>query len=280
MLRMGVRAWIFYCVMNIFVVASVWMAADRIGLLWIVPIMLSINLILLTYGQVLHFLNLKAEPIKNFEQWPAAKTLQQKSIQPLVQQLEIPMPKFWLLKTDTLQAITVGIRPNDTRIYLSRGLLEKMSEQELLAIVTQQLVATHYQAGIGFYFVAALSDLLCRFGNIFDRTTSWIFGLKLSLSNWLIAPLIRILQVCLIPKDIYNKIDRKTAELLANPQDLARALWKMESYSKTYPLIENQYVLSHACSVHPLPETKPLKWLRTHPDMKSRIKNLTGYFPI
>ena len=273
--KLGLRAWIFYSAINILIVASVWMAADRIGLLWIVPIMLSINALLLTYGQVFQFSHLQAKPFEGIQQLSIYP-----KIQSLVQKLDIPMPQFWILQSPTLQAITVGLRPKDTRIYLSHGLINRLAENELLAIITQQLVAAEMHAGIVFYFVAAVSDLVFRIGAAFDKTLGWIFGIKMQLSTWLTTPVIWLLYKILIPKNLYSQIDQKTLEYIEPPQDLAMALWKMESYAKTLPLVQRQFVLSPACAVHPLPEYKPLTWLRTHPPMKSRIKNLVGYFPL
>lgn len=276
MVNAGARARFFYVLLNGLIIALVWWAADRAGLMWIVPIMLSINVVLLTYGQFLEFSNLEAEEISGFDRWGLYKI-----IQPLVTDLGIARPRIYLMPLQTPQALCYARTQKDSHIYLSAGLLDRLEEDELRAVVAQQLVAIKLQAGVGFYFLGATTDLIYRAGRFFDICFGWIFGWSPSLSAWPLSPCIWLLQRLFLPHNIYRQIDKLTAEILQKPEVLARALWKLESYAKTHPMPQqNLYVWSHMCAVSPLWERRPVLWLKTQPPMKSRIKSLVGYFPI
>lgn len=275
MITAGARSWIFYVSLNVLIVALVWVAADRMGLLWIVPIMLSINLLVLTYGQLLDFSKLEGEEIAGHDRWSLHKIVKAASYK-----LQIPTPRVFLIPTQTPQALSFARSARHARIYVSEGLLERLTDDESAAILVQQMVALKMQAGVSFYFLGAWTDLLLRAGRAIDLSVSYLIGWKPQISVWPLTPVIWILQRLFIPKDIYLAMDRETAELLQSPEPLARALWKLESYAKTKPMPQSHLVWSHMCAVSPLREKRPWSWLKTQPHMKSRIKSLVGYYPL
>lgn len=268
------RAWSFYVLLNILAIALTWWAADRIGILWLMPFMLSINVLILTYGQLLNFSQLPAEPLLGHDHWGLSAM-----VDGLSEKIGVARPEVLLLKSSTPQALVFGRSRNSSKLYLSEGLLNKLNRDEMEAILAQQLVILKSSAGVSFYLLGAIGDLLFRVGQVLDRAVAWVFGLKSQVSAWPATPFMWTLQKLLIPKNLYFKADAQASKLIDQPQALASALWKLDSYSRTSPL-PSVYVWSHMCSVSPLTERKPFRWLRTQPSMKSRIKNLLGYFPI
>ena len=76
----------------------------------------------------------------------------------------------------------------------------------------------------------------------------------------------------------FQKLDRRTSTMIDSPEDLARALWKMESYAQTQPWRES-WVFAHMCIVSPLSYRSLQNFLRTQPPLKRRIKDLVGRYP-
>ena len=62
----------------------------------------------------------------------------------------------------------------------------------------------------------------------------------------MLAPVTWFLQYALLSPDDFIRLDRTTARRLGRPEDLARALWKMESYAETRPW-EQPWVFAHMC---------------------------------
>ncbi|MCB0407580.1 MAG: hypothetical protein KDD34_05195, partial [Bdellovibrionales bacterium] len=95
----------------------------------------------------------------------------------------------------------------------------------------------------------------------------------------LISPLVSLFLRLEIGGSSYFKSDQLAAELNSNPHALAKALWKLHSYSLTTPL-EAPIATSHLWMVSPLARKDWTSKFRIQPSIDRRIKNLVGYYPI
>jgi hypothetical protein len=118
-------------------------------------------------------------------------------------------------------------------------------------------------------------DLLLRAGLGFERAFGFVFGWAPKLSAWLVGPWTWLLHHLLMSPRDFQTLDKVTAAKLDSPEDLARALWKMEAYAQTQPW-SDPWVFAHMCMVSPF----GVQIFQVQPTLKGRIKNLLGRYPL
>jgi heat shock protein HtpX len=150
------------------------------------------------------------------------------------------MPRITIIGDDSLNAFASGINPKSYTVSLSRGIIEKLNDQELEAVIAHEL--THIRnrdvrlliisivfVGI-FAFISEAIFRSMRFGSMSrgkkgSGGAAIIIALLLALVGYLIASLFRF---ALSRKREYLA-DAGSAELTRNPLALASALKKISA---------------------------------------------------
>ena len=148
------------------------------------------------------------------------------------------MPKINIIEDDSLNAFASGINSNNYTVSLSRGIIDKLNDQELEAVIAHEL--THIRnrdvrlliisiifVGI-FAFISETMFRSMRFGGLSrgkkgSGGAAVIVALLLALVGYLVASLFRF---ALSRKREYLA-DSGSAELTRNPLALASALRKI-----------------------------------------------------
>lgn len=264
------RAVLFVAIANAAWMVGAWFTLERENGLWITPIALSINFLLLTYDRVLTFTKMTSEPLLGQDPWGLLKTVHE-----LAQEFERPEPKVFLIHHSCAQVFSYGRTRKNVRLFVTDGALKLLSERELRAALTFQMTAMDESYGVLNYWMGAVVDLLFRSGLALERAFGFVFGWSPKLSTWLVGPWTWLLHHLLMsPRDFHN-LDKTTAAKLESPEDLARALWKMEAYAQTHPWTD-PWVFAHMCMVSPL----GLQVFHVQPNLKGRIKSLLGRYPL
>lgn len=261
------RAVLFLVLVNVAWIAAAWTWTEREHWLWITPIALSINFLLLTYDQVLSFSGLEAREIAGQDPWGILKT-----VHALRAKRDVPEPRIFLVPTERAHVFAYGRHRNRPRIYLTEGAVNLLSSAELEAVLAHQLLAGERGLTVLNYWVGAALDLLYRLGSGVERAFAFVFGWAPELSAWLMRPSIWLMDQLLLGRRDLEKLDRDTAAWLGRPDDLARALWKMDAYSRTRPWPE-AWVFAHMCLINP-------RASRPQPELKPRLRLLAGRFPL
>jgi heat shock protein HtpX len=252
--------------------AAAWL--DRNEWLWITPFALSINFLLLAYDQVLTFSHLESRPIVGQDPWGLLK-----SVHRLSEQFAVRAPQVHLLDHPSAHIFSYAKTGRSTRLFVTKGLLDLLSPDEINAVLTFQMVAIQSSFTCLNYWVGAAIDLLLRVGNGAERAFAFVFGWTPPVKGWIIGPWIWLLQFMLVSPRDFQYLDSATAAKLPHAEDLARALWKMEAYAQTRPWGE-PWVFSHMCMVSPLTAKPIFRMLTAQPNLKSRIKRLVGRYPL
>lgn len=274
LLNPKVRVTLFVMVTNAawILAATAWL--DRSEWLWITPFALSINFLLLSYDQVLTFSHLESEPILGQDPWGLLKTVHQLSTQ-----FEVQPPRVFLLRHPSAHVFSYAKTGHNARLFVTDGALKLLSPQELHAALTFQMVALKSSFAFLNYWLGASIDILLRLGRGMEKLCTIVFGWTPPIKSWFISPWIWLLQFFLLSPRDFQTLDSKTALKIAQPEDLARALWKMEAYAQTLPWNE-PWVFSHMCMVSPLSAKPVFRTLRAQPSLRSRIKRLVGRYPL
>ncbi len=274
MLNPKLRAAVFLIFINAAWIVASWTWTDREHWLWITPIALSINFLLLTYDQVLSFKGLETQRLEGQDPWGLLKT-----VHALSEKYKIQEPSLFLIPHASAQAFAYARSRKRARLFISEGTVRLLTKPELEAVLTFQLMAINNSLSILNYWSGALLDLIYRLGLVLEKSVAFALGWTPKISVWLLRPFMWALQLTLMSARDFQKLDRQTALRIDNPEDLARALWKMESYAQTLPW-RNAWVFAHMCIVNPLDGTSLLNSLHVQPPLKRRIKNLVGRYPL
>lgn len=255
-------------------ISAAWMWCERETWLWILPIALSINGLLLTYDQVLNFRVLSATPLTGNDPWGLLKIVNE-----LCTQLQVPMPKIYLIERPSAQIFSYAKTQSRTRLFVTHGTLDLLSSRQLRAALTFQLMTIRSSYNVFNYWVAAILDLFYRLGKTGERAFGFMFGWRPALAAWFISPWLWLVRALLLGAGDFYKLDRETANSLDTPEDLAQALWKMEAYAQTRPWPE-PWIFAHMCMVSPLTLRGFYSLARVQPPLHGRIKSLVGRYPL
>jgi heat shock protein HtpX len=199
------------------------------------------------------------------------------------------MPKVNIIEDDSLNAFASGINSNTYSVSLSRGIIDKLADDELEAVIAHEL--THIRnrdvrlliisivfVGI-FGFITEMLFRSMRFGRIGrgkKEGAAILIGVLLALLGYLLASLFRF---ALSRKREYLA-DAGSAELTKRPQSLASALRKV-SADPTIEAVKRKDVAQMFIE-NPQEKEKKSSFsianlFATHPPIDKRIKLLEQY---
>jgi hypothetical protein len=183
-------------------------------------------------------------------------------------------PEIYMVAHPSAQVFAYARSRRRPRLFITEGAAELLSPAELEAVLTFELLSFDRSLPVLNYWVGSILDLQFRLGRALERGFAFVFGWAPPIAVWLIGPASMLMHFLLLSPADYQKLDKRTAAMLGNPENLARALWKMESYARTKPWRES-WVFAHMCIVSPLPNL-----MRVQPPLKRRIKDLLGRYPL
>ena len=207
------------------------------------------------------------------------------------------LPNIHVIESETPLAFSAGLMPKRSSVFVSRALLEKMSDKELEIILayefrrldTQQTAAaTAISALVGLLsFTARLIDdvILLRFITCFFRKTSDRIellkhgGVRFGPMTLLISPLVAFLVRVSVSRKAIISTDRFVADLTGDRSLVARTLWKLDSYAKTRPFPVN-LAEAHLFMVSPLVRYPLWRFAVAQPPIERRLFHLTGHEPL
>ncbi|MDM8564473.1 zinc metalloprotease HtpX [Candidatus Halobeggiatoa sp. HSG11] len=182
------------------------------------------------------------------------------------------IPQLYYLPSDLMNAFTVGTE-KDAVIALSDGILQRLSQKEIAAILAHEI--SHIVNGdvkiMRFAdFTNHLTNILSIVGQILLLLNLPLYFLEVDTISWLLifvlifAPIVtNLLQLALSRTREYDA-DLGAAQILGDPTMLAAALTKMGNYQK-------KFLAKATMPGHYAPEPS---LLRTHPSIKNRVKRL------
>ncbi|HWT66028.1 MAG TPA: zinc metalloprotease HtpX [Terracidiphilus sp.] len=199
----------------------------------------------------------------------------------------IPMPKIYVIPTDSPNAFATGRSPQHASVAVTHGILGLLNDDELEGVLAHELGHVRNRDILTSSIAATLAGaiaLLARiayFGAIFggygggDRRDREGGGLGAIVMLFL-APFMAMLIQLWVSRTREYEADHTGAELTGNPYALASALEKISTYSQRVPLVASPSS-AHLFIVQPLLSGDTFASLfSTHPPIKKRIERLIG----
>ncbi len=208
-------------------------------------------------------------------------------VERLAQKVSLPMPKVYVIPTDSPNAFATGRNPNHASVAVTHGILGLLNDEELEGVLAHELGHVRNRdiliSSIAATLAGAITYLasIARWGMIFggmrgerdDRDGG--SGLA-AIAMIFLAPLAATLIQLAVSRSREYGADDTGAHWTGNPYALASALAKIEAYSTQRPLIATPST-AHLFIIAPFLGGMSFGNLfSTHPPTAKRIERLTG----
>jgi heat shock protein HtpX len=250
------------------------------GMILAFVISVAMNFTAYFYSDKIALSMYRAQPVTR-EQLPRAYAV----VERLAAKDGIPVPKIYVIPTESPNAFATGRNPQHASVAVTHGILSLLDDEELEGVLAHELGHVKNRDILTSSIAATLAGaitLIARMGywaEIFgfggggrrDRNGGGLTALLMLL----VAPFAAMLIQLAISRSREYEADATGAHTTGNPYALARALQKLEDYSKRVPLQATPST-AHLFIIAPLLGGAFGSWFSTHPPTKERIRRLIG----
>ena len=197
----------------------------------------------------------------------------------------LPMPKIYVLPTESPNAFATGRNPQHASVAVTHGILGLLDDEELEGVLAHELGHVKNRDILTSSIAATLAGAITMiarmgywaslFGGYGGRDSRERGGGLGALLMIIVAPIAAMLIQLAVSRSREYEADATGAHTTGNPYALARALQKLENYSKRVPL-EASASTAHLFIIAPLIGGGIGSLFSTHPPTKERIRRLIG----
>ena len=197
----------------------------------------------------------------------------------------LPMPKIFVIPTDSPNAFATGRNPSHASVAVTQGILGLLNDDEMEGVLAHELghvrnrdilissVAATIAGAITFLArMGAWGAMFGGYGGRDDRDRGGGLGALLML---ILAPIAAMLIQLAVSRSREYQADATGAHITGNPYALASALQKLDAYSRRVPMQATPST-AHLFIIQPLLGMNLAGLFSTHPPTAKRIERLTG----
>ena len=250
------------------------------GMLLALGLAAVMNFISYFYSDKIALAMYRAQPVTR-EQLPRAYDV----VERLTQKIGIPMPKLFVMPTDSPNAFATGRNPQYASVAMTQGILDLLNDEELEGVLAHELGHVNNRdiliSSVAATVAGAITMLasMGRWAMIFggmggDREDRRGGGMG-ALLMLILAPIAASLIQLAVSRSREYQADATGAHFTGNPYALASALSKLDAYSRRIPM-QGTPSTAHLFIVQPLLGMNLGNLFSTHPPIAKRIERLTG----
>lgn len=197
-------------------------------------------------------------------------------------QAGLPMPKVYLIPSESPNAFATGRNPEHAAVAATEGILRILTPEELEGVMAHELSHVVNRDILISTIAATIAGAISMLGNMLQWAT--IFGSRSDddegggvvggLAMAIIAPIAAMLIQMAVSRSREFMADEGGAKLCGRPLSLANALRKLDSGSRMLPMQDARPATAHMFIVNPLTAGGLLQLFSTHPPMEERIARL------
>ncbi|MCK4386164.1 MAG: zinc metalloprotease HtpX [candidate division Zixibacteria bacterium] len=195
----------------------------------------------------------------------------------------LPMPKVYVIPTQTPNAFATGRNPKHAAVAVTSGILKILNEDELEGVISHEMAHVKNRDILTGSIVATLAGAISMlafmarwaaiFGGFGGRDSEGRGGGLGLLIMAIVAPLAALLIQMAISRSREYAADQTGAKISHKPLSLANALRKLEYAGRRIPLKANPST-AHLFIVNPLSGKGMASLFSTHPPVEERVARL------
>jgi heat shock protein HtpX len=223
----------------------------------------------------------RAQPVTR-EELPRAYA----AVERLTQKIGIPMPKIYVIPTESPNAFATGRNPQHASVAVTHGILGLLNDEELEGVLAHELGHVNNRdiliSSVAATIAGAITMLasMGRWAMIFGRygrneRDSRNGGGLAGLFMLIVAPIAAGFIQMWVSRTREYQADATGAHFTGNPYALASALQKLDTYSRQVPM-QASASTAHLFIIQPLLGMNFGGLFSTHPPIAKRIERLTG----
>ena len=260
-----------------------WLGGQN-GMILALGLAAVMNFVSYFFSDKIALMTYRAQPVTR-EQLPRVYEV----VERITQKQGLPMPKIYVIPTDSPNAFATGRNPSHASVAVTQGILNLLDDEELEGVLAHELGHVRNRdiliSSIAATLAGAITILarMAYWGALFggmggrDREDRGGGGLS-ALFMLILAPFAAMLIQLAVSRSREYQADATGAHFTGNPYALARALQKLDAYSKRIPMVASPST-AHLFIVQPLLGINFAGLFSTHPPIRKRIERLTGRPP-
>ena len=194
-----------------------------------------------------------------------------------------PMPRLYLVQSDTPNAFATGRNPSHAAVAVTSGIMRICTRDEIKGVIGHELSHVNNRDILTSSIAASLAGAImmigtmARWGAIFGgfggRDENDRGGALSLIVMAVLAPLAATMIQLAISRTREYQADASGARLTHNPLLLANALRKLETANERIPMDAGP-ATAHLFIVNPLSGAGLMRLFSTHPPIEERIRRL------
>jgi heat shock protein HtpX len=246
------------------------------GMLLALVIAAGTNFVAYFFSDKIALATYRARPVTR-EELPRAYEV----VERLTQKIGIPMPKLYVIPSDSPNAFATGRNPQHASVAMTQGILNLLNDEELEGVLAHELGHVNNRDILISSIAATIAGAITfvsRFGFFFggmqDRDDRRGGGIG-ALLMLILAPIAAMLIQLAVSRSREYQADATGAHFTGNPYALASALSKLDAYSRRLPMQATPST-AHLFIIQPFLGMNFGSLFSTHPPIAKRIERLTG----
>jgi heat shock protein HtpX len=202
-------------------------------------------------------------------------------IEYLTSRAGLPMPRVYVIPTDTPNAFATGRNPQNSAVAVTQGLLRLLSKEELQGVLAHELahiknrdilISSIAATMAGAIMMLARMAIFFPIGGRGDDNRGGVLSLLLMM---ILAPIAALLIQMAISRSREYGADATGAQISGNPYGLANALRRLQEGNKRIPM-DASPSHAHMFIVKPFSRQSLMSLFSTHPPTEKRVERLIG----
>ena len=195
----------------------------------------------------------------------------------------IPMPRIYVIPSDTPNAFATGRNPQHAAVAVTEGIMRILDEDELEGVLAHELshvtnrdvlISTIAATLAGaITYLAHMAQWAAFFGGRSRDDEEGGSNPLVMLLFAVLAPIAAMLVQLAVSRSREFQADASGARLAGRPWPLAKALEKLDMASKAIPMDANP-ATAHLFIMNPLSGQSLMRLFSTHPSTEERIARL------
>jgi len=200
----------------------------------------------------------------------------------------MPLPRIYLIPTDTPNAFATGRNPEHAVVAVTEGILRILDEEELEGVLAHELshvknrdvlISTIAATLAGaITYLAHMAQWAAMFGGRSSSDDEGGVNPIAAILMAVLAPIAAMLVQMAVSRSREYQADATGARIAGKPWGLAKALEKLQMAQQVAPMEANP-ATAHLFIVNPLSGRSLMNLFSTHPPLEDRIARLRAMRP-